>query len=548
MKHRMSFLSLISSFVFSSYVIPMSAQTAKIGVISDLHYAHPALIVEKGKALDNYLSHDRKLLVESHAILQQTIQCLLRENVNIVLIPGDLTKDGEKVSHRGVAHLLQPLLDKGVKVLIVPGNHDINNPKAVSFHGDSILPVETVSAEDFEQIYKDYGFRTAISRDKHSLSYVSEPIDGFRVICIDACKYDDNTFISRGAEKDICVTGGTIKPGTMDWIRTEMQVAGILGKQVIGMIHHNVVEHFDHQGVFAAPYMVDDFKRVQAKFLDFGLNVLFTGHFHSSDIVRIDDVDGNYLYEIETGSLVTYPCPYRMIDLAGNSINIETKYIEEIDFQLPEGMNFQVYARKQIEVGFNEMLPGFIHEYHHTFHEYIPKWAKSFVTVPDASELIGLLMARLSPTAINMLLAHYSGNENAVENAEEHKQELLVNLDNLIDDLAKAFTGRFSGIAGKFIHRSDIMKKAKVAVASIWDNMIVEPGDASGIYIPQPVNDLHLALNMKMPSDRMAKYTAPFPSREPVYIAGHRGMKDSLVYREQPLSAVLDRKRKYITD
>ncbi|HCM21554.1 MAG TPA: metallophosphoesterase, partial [Porphyromonadaceae bacterium] len=53
----------------------------KIGVISDLHYTHPSLIVEKGAALENYLSNDRKLLVESEAILKETVANLLEENV-----------------------------------------------------------------------------------------------------------------------------------------------------------------------------------------------------------------------------------------------------------------------------------------------------------------------------------------------------------------------------------------------------------------------------------------------------------------------------------
>ncbi|HCB88431.1 MAG TPA: metallophosphoesterase, partial [Porphyromonadaceae bacterium] len=91
----------------------------------------PALIVEKGKALEDYLRRDRKLLLESDALLRKSVENLLCEDVNVVLIPGDLTKDGELVSHRGVVELLSPLREKGVKVLVVPGNHDIDNPDAV---------------------------------------------------------------------------------------------------------------------------------------------------------------------------------------------------------------------------------------------------------------------------------------------------------------------------------------------------------------------------------------------------------------------------------
>jgi hypothetical protein len=47
----------------------MVAQTVRIGVVSDLHYTHPSLIVERGKALDTYLNGDRKLLLESDALI-----------------------------------------------------------------------------------------------------------------------------------------------------------------------------------------------------------------------------------------------------------------------------------------------------------------------------------------------------------------------------------------------------------------------------------------------------------------------------------------------
>jgi DNA repair exonuclease SbcCD nuclease subunit len=39
---------------------------------------------------------------------------------------GDHTKDGELINHESVKDLLQQLADAGIKVFVVPGNHDIN--------------------------------------------------------------------------------------------------------------------------------------------------------------------------------------------------------------------------------------------------------------------------------------------------------------------------------------------------------------------------------------------------------------------------------------
>jgi len=475
----------------------MVAQTIRIGVISDLHYTHPSLIMEKGKALETYLNGDRKLLLESDALLRKTVQLLLQENPDVVLIPGDLTKDGELVSHLGVAELLKPLREKGIKVLVIPGNHDINNPDAVAFHGDRVQKVETISADEFATIYNDYGYDEAVSRDEHSLSYTSEPVDGLRVISIDACRYYDNRFISKGDEEDFCITHGAIKPETMAWLRTEMQVAQILGKQVLVMIHHNVVEHFAHQGLFAAPYMVNNFRDVQEKFMEYGIKVLFTGHFHSSDISMVEGPDGHSLYEVETGSIVTYPCPYRIVEMTGDSLSIETKYIEEIDYPISEGVDFQTYARQTIEHGFREMFSGFINDYHHTLADYLPRWAKSLITIPNAPALTDIFMSNLSDSAIEMMFAHYCGNEYLLDNAAAKKEKMLTDLDHFINALSKASAGSLAGITERLIHRMPAIRKAKESVSSIWDDQVgIQNGDGHK-QIYGKANDLRLTVRMR---------------------------------------------------
>lgn len=489
--------SALTTFIGYLCSISLTAQTVRIGVISDIHYTHPSLIVERGKALDDYLNGDRKMLLESDAILRQTVQLLLQENPDLVLIPGDLTKDGELVSHLGVAELLKPLRDNGVKVLVVPGNHDVNNPDAVSFHGDTVRREPTISAGDFAVIYSDYGYDRAVSRDAHSLSYVSEPVNGLRVMCMDACRYNDNRFISKGDEDDHNTTGGAIRPETMDWLRTEMQVAQILGKQVLLMMHHNVVEHFTHQGLFAAPYLVDHFRDVQEKFIDFGIPVLFTGHFHSSDISMVEGPDGSCLYEVETGSIVTYPSPFRIVGIAGDSLSVETKYIEEIDYPLAGEADFQTYARQTIEHGFREMFAGFIHDYHPALAGYLPRWARSFITIPDAAVLTEIVMTDLSDPAIEMMLAHYRGNEDQRADAASRKEEMIVSLDHFIHDLTVASAGNFAGITERFIQRSPVIRKAKESITAIWDDHVDIQNDSGRKQVYGKADDLRLTIGMK---------------------------------------------------
>ena len=52
----------------------------------------------------------------------------------------------------------------GIQVVVIPGNHDINNRNAASFDGRSRQMAEAVSANEFAEIYNDFGYDEALSR------------------------------------------------------------------------------------------------------------------------------------------------------------------------------------------------------------------------------------------------------------------------------------------------------------------------------------------------------------------------------------------------
>ena len=89
---------------------------------------------------------------------------------------------------------------------MIPGNHDINNPLARAYNGIGSSPTPTVTEEEFESIYKDFGFNDAISRDPNSMSYLTQAFNKVWILGIDARFYPNTNL-------------GLIKPGTMDWIK-----------------------------------------------------------------------------------------------------------------------------------------------------------------------------------------------------------------------------------------------------------------------------------------------------------------------------------------
>jgi hypothetical protein len=60
--------------------------------------------------------------------------------------------------------------------------------------------------------------------------------------------------------------------------------------------------------------------------------MVFTGHFHAQDITGKKFKDSEkFVFDIETGSLVTYPCPYRTVTLSRDqTARIESRFVTRV--------------------------------------------------------------------------------------------------------------------------------------------------------------------------------------------------------------------------
>lgn len=334
--------------------MPQKTGQWRMAVLSDIHIMAPELLREDGKAFQNYIARDRKMLKESTRLLKTAVSALLSERPDVVLVTGDLTKDGEKVSHEYVAQLLlKPLREKGIPVYVIPGNHDVNNPHAVLFLKDTVKRTDTVTPEEFARCYQDYGYGQAIARDAHSLSYVVQLNGSTRLLAVDACRYEENDYA-----RNTCVTGGRIKPETMAFIRQQTEAARRQGCRMLTMMHHGLVRHWKWQDRVMAEYLVDDWKKQADAFAQLGLNIVFTGHFHAQDIASRGKGE-HTVYDIETGSTVSYPMPYRLVDFGEGRMKIATRYIQDIPgFTSRDAL--QEHARKFAETGIATIVRGML--------------------------------------------------------------------------------------------------------------------------------------------------------------------------------------------
>jgi 3',5'-cyclic AMP phosphodiesterase CpdA len=385
-----------------------SGKEIKIAVVTDIHYLDPSLMqnnAASGTAFQAYLAQDPKLIEFSDPLFRTILSQLSRERPDVLLIPGDLTKDGEKVSHQTVSSLLQQFAGHRTKVFIVPGNHDINNPYSAGYNGDDTYPVPTVTPQEFSLIYEQFGFKNALYRDHNSLSYICQPTKSLWVLGIDACKYNENF--------ESPEVSGVIKPETMDWIEERMAEAKTKNIKVIAMMHHNLMEHYTGQSQLDPGFVVDNWQATMEALMDAGIKVIFTGHYHANDITKY--MNGtNVIYDIQTGSPVNTPSPYRLINLEDNSIRTRTKYVTDIDVMFPGGMDFVTYSNVFFQQHFDAYFAYFL----------VMKYS-----LPDDAA------AFVAPLFRKAVMAHYAGDETI--SVEESLLIQYVN-DNISPDLAMA--------------------------------------------------------------------------------------------------------------
>lgn len=153
-------------------------------VASDLHYLSSQLY-DSGERFQLMLEHgDGKMVEYSEEIMDAFVDQILEKHPDAVILSGDLTFNGERLSHEDLAKKLMRLKEAGIAVHLIPGNHDLNSTLGYQYIGNTSQKVEGVSEEEFEDIYETF-YEGAISRDRNSLSYVTSLREDLWLLMLD---------------------------------------------------------------------------------------------------------------------------------------------------------------------------------------------------------------------------------------------------------------------------------------------------------------------------------------------------------------------------
>lgn len=309
-------LILCLSIVFGIGAVAAIAaeESITVDIANDLHYSYTSNngFAKKDISVNPFahISSSGQLYVESKAVVTAFLKKAAEDESDFVILPGDLTDGGRADEHKELSKMLRDFeLNTGKQVYVVPGNHDFSNKRT--------------SVAQFKEYYADLGYNQAIAQDTLSASFVAELSSGYRLLAIDSTDHG---------------VGGRcgLNEDRVQWIEHQAEQAQKDGKKVIAVLHHNLVTHLVLINTLNPGSVVADESGLKEIFTRYGIKYTFTGHTHEHDVALYKGSNGEVIYDCVTGSLSSYPMPYRTVTF-GEDVKPETRYIDEIDTSLVKG-------------------------------------------------------------------------------------------------------------------------------------------------------------------------------------------------------------------
>ncbi len=354
-----------------------------LSIISDPHVLDQSLIADT-ENLRKELKIERKLVVESEYLFKKSLEMVDKVASKFLILSGDLTKEGEYLSHKKAASLIDEWKnkDKSRKAFIIPGNHDIYSKKAYDYKNDGPAPM--TSPRDFEEIYKSIyeddsilefykdspifkayladvnekykrdakysyyanGYLSYVARVKKDFKYEN----GLTIIMIDSSIYAADK--EQKHRDGTCNVVGSISKEQLRWIADKIDEAKARKDMVIAVSHHAFIPNFRNQELVFSPFIIKEYKtkiedrdpRLNNKtpievLADNGIKFIFTGHLHENGTAKFTTEEGKLIYNIQTGSTITYPLPIRHLKIVnktgeshGFEISVKTELIRDFSF------------------------------------------------------------------------------------------------------------------------------------------------------------------------------------------------------------------------
>ena len=365
-----------------------NAQT-QIAFISDAHIQDVDGHAERVRSMEVQVQSTR-LFNENYYALLAALDDVARRNIRWVVLPGDLTDNGQFFNQQKIKNILHSYTQrKGMRFFVTTGNHDPALPLGLMQKNAHFLAADgsRVTREDScagyvsqMECYADFGFFprkddcywespfTSYTYDKYSyedacresvlskrtytlcdsltatdVSYLVEPVDGLWLLAIDGGVYlpkemKDGKWSYQGSSAGYNLVLKH-KPFLLPWVRKVVEEAQKRHKTLVAFSHYPLVDFNDGVSEHVRRIWGDrrfDLHRVpeaevSEAFLQAGLRLHFAGHMHVNDTGIWEGKDGKHLYNIQVPSIATYVPAYKILTIESDEVfRVETVALDTV--------------------------------------------------------------------------------------------------------------------------------------------------------------------------------------------------------------------------
>ncbi len=310
--------------LFCSLCSVTLAEPMRIMVANDLHFLSPEL-TDNGPAFLRLISQgDGKVMRYISELTDAFIERVKEVNPDVLLLAGDLTFNGETASHRELARRLSGL---EIPVYVIPGNHDILYPYAASFSGEKYHFISSPTSAEFAEIWHDFGYADALSRDPSSLSYAAVLQDDLLLLMLDV---NGNS------------VPGSVSEETLSWASAVLKQAAESSMQVLAVSHQTLMPH---NLLFAQGFQMGNAEPLAQLYNTGDVLCNLSGHMH------IQHFNTTLSFpELVTSALSVYPHHYGLLTLEPEEAIYETESIDMAAYAHshkltnPDLLNFDSYS------------------------------------------------------------------------------------------------------------------------------------------------------------------------------------------------------------
>lgn len=246
-------------------------------IISDTHLIADSLH-DHGQAFSQMQKTSQgKDLYYQETALSAFVRMAQKKKPAAIIVTGDVTFNGERVSAEKFAEIFKPLEE--TQLLVLPGNHDIYDGWAREFRGKKQYYAGQISPRMWRNIFKT-SYKNAVSVDDESLAYSVQLNPDYLLILADSNDYGKEEATTAPA------TAGFLGREQRRWIKAQLQYASENNLQVIFCMHHNL---YAHNPAVNKGYVVDDYRELRKLLAQYNVKLVFSGHIHAQNIMLPQD-------------------------------------------------------------------------------------------------------------------------------------------------------------------------------------------------------------------------------------------------------------------